>query len=227
MKKQSFLYFLLSLIALCSVLSVVIVIRQQLSYETQLKTTQLELAATKEELLAYEATLAAYKNELETAKDNIASLSAIQSEEAERTQLSNTQQFLDWQKAQFVVEPDALYIQLKLAYTQFIELYEKGFDGTEKYKTALNLLVPSSKQDSLDTYLGTLKRYYGAANTDKAIDYFIDDLVKAGLLTSKGNNYYSWNYSTLTSKNVVSKLGVTQDVADSLLGLLRCLDWSV
>lgn len=172
-----------------------------------------------EEIATYTEEIATYKEQINALKKQVNDLTKAKVPEY----ISSTKEYAAWVEAQSSVEPYDLYEDLQYAYEQ----YTKFDKGTNKYKTALNLLVPKSEQDNLKEYNKKLKRYFGTSDRDTAANRFIDDLVSAGLLKRERDNYFSWNNNTLTPYNVKSKLNLTTDVANAMLGTLRTWGWDV
>lgn len=237
-KSSAFLHVIFILIALCAVAITSLMVyqvtlgnNQIISLEAELDscTNKLELqesalASAEEQLGQYEAQLGEYEEQLATYEKQIKDML---SEVEKKYAVSSTKEYAEWVAAQSTLEPYDLYYDLQYAYEQLVELDSDYLIGTEKYKAALNLLVPKKNQSDLESYMATLKRYFGTSDISTVRNRFIDDLVSAKLLTEEENNYYSWNKSTLTTKNVMSKLNLTEDVANALMGMLRTMDWDV
>lgn len=187
-----------------------LIVCQAISYDNQITTLRSELDV-------YEDTLTTYEKKI---SDMIAA-------NTQKYVVSTTKEYADWVAAQSAIEPYDLYNDLQYAYEQLIELEEDYLIGTEKYKAALNLLVPKKNQSDLESYMATLKRYFGTSDISTVRNTFIDDLISVELLTEEKNNYLTWNRSTLTTNNVMSKLNLTEDVANALMGMLRTMDWDV
>lgn len=223
---------ILVLIALCATAITVIMVHQLTFGNKQIASLEAELDSCKsqiesqanalteagEQLGQYEAQLAQYKQQLD---------SYAEKSKGKTYAVSSTKEYAAWVAAQTALEPHDLYDDLQYAYEQLVELDSEYYIGTEKYKATLNLLVPQKEHENLSSYMATLTRYFGTSDTSAAWSRFIDDLVSAKLLTDKGNNYYEWNTGTLNTKNVMSKLNLTEDVSNALLGLLRTMGWDV
>lgn len=223
MKKSIFANISLLIIAACTVSLVAIAVYNQMFYRQQILVYEEELNNTTHQLQSYE-------NDLLNAQKQIDDLKVAVNEfttyKAEHT-ISTTEAYRLWVEAQTAVEPYDLYDDLKYAYEQLIESIDNGYDGTVMYEATKNLLIPVNKQSNMDEYISILDRYFGGENTYYARKQFITDLVKVNLLTEDGDNYYSWNSNTLTVQNAKSKLGLTEDVANAMFGLLRAIGWDV
>ena len=176
-----------------------------------------------DQLDQYEAQLGKYEVQLKEYEKQISDI--VSSEEGTHL-VSSTKEYAAWITAQSAIEPYDLFYDLQYAYEQLTELDAEYWIGTEKYKGALNLLVPKKDQENLETYLATLKEYFGVSDASIVRSRFIDALVSTKLLIDEGTQY-SWYRDTLTTKNVMVKLNLTEDVANALLGLLRAMDWDV
>lgn len=231
-KSSIFQNAILVLIALCAAAITAIMVYQLTLGNKQIVSLEAELDSCKsqiesqanalteagEQLGQYEAQLAQYKQQLDSYAEKA----------KEKTYaVSSTKEYAAWIAAQTALEPHDLFDDLQYAYEQLVELDSEYYIGTEKYKATLNLLVPQKEHENLSSYMATLTRYFGTSDTSAVWSRFIDDLVSAKLLTDKGNNYYEWNTGTLNTKNVMSKLNLTEDVANALLGLLRTMGWDV
>ena len=241
--KNTFTKAVLIVLTVCAVAILVILSYQVLvseksvsGLEAQLAACEDELASVKEEMEGYKATtseqLSTYESELKSSKETIKALEGqikdlTTSKQTIISGPSSTAEYKAWVEAQSALEPYDLYDDLSLAYEQLVEHYDNGYDGTELYDASLKLLVPSSQRSKLDSYMKTLNRYFDYSSYYTPRNNFIDDLVSAKLLIDEGNDTYSWYYDTLTTKNVVSKLNVTTDVANAMLGLLRTIGWDV
>ena len=249
--KSTFVKIILLVISVCT-LAICIFLACQLyifndadmlfeSYSSQLSNAQEQLAEykaiTDQQLEAYETELANSQNIIEELKEALAnsnaSVAELQASVRELTAekelvsyLSSTDKYKAWVAAQSAIEPYDLYNDLSYAYEQFVDLYDNGYVGTVMYDATLDLLVPSYKHSTPDTYIDTLERYFGNSSYHTVVNRLIDDLVTAKLVSDDGDKY-SWYSNTLTVQNVMNKLNVTIDVAEALLGLLRTFGWNI
>lgn len=245
-KSSIFQGVIMTLIAFCVVAVTAIVVYQFITGNKQLTSIEAELYSCKsqlesqekelKELDACKAQIELQANEITDAREQIAqyeeSLSSYKKQienmySSKTTPISSTKEYAAWVDAQSATEPYDLYYDLQKAYNQLIELNSDFLIGTQKYKTAVNLLVPKNQQSDLSAYYETLKRYFGTSDISTTRHRFIDDLVSVNLLTDEGNGYYSYSNYTLTTTNIMDKLDLTEDVANALLGLLRVIDWDV
>lgn len=237
-KTSNFQNVIMILIAVCAVAITAIMVYQLALGNKQIELLEAELDSCRnqiesqasalteagEQLGQYEAQLGQYKEQLTSYAEQIKDML---SDEEKTYTISSTKEYAAWVAAQSALEPYDLYYDLQYAYEQLVELNSEYLIGTEEYKAALNLLVPKNKQEDLSSYMATLKRYFDTEEISTARSIFIDDLVSAKLLNDTGNNYYTWSLATLTTKNIMSKLSLTEDVANALMGLLRTIDWDV
>lgn len=237
-KSSVFQNIMMALLALCVVVIAAIMVyqltignKQIILLETelnmcknQIKSQENALTEAKEQLGQYETQLGQYQEQLTSYAEQIEDMHT----DGEKTNaVSSTKEYAAWVAAQSALEPYDLYYDLQHAYEQLMESDSNYLIGTKKYKTALNLLVPKIKRRDLTAYMATLDRYFGSSDISTVRYRIIDDLVAAKLLIEKGNDYYEWNKSFLSTEKVMSKLNLTEDVANALIGLLRTMDWDV
>lgn len=223
MKKSLFSNILLCIIALCIVSLLAIVVYNQQFYKQQILAYEEELNSAAIQLQNYEDNLLSAQKQIDDLKVKVNDLTTYKTEHT----ISTTNAYRSWIEAQTAVEPYDLYDDLKYAYEQLTESIDKGYVGTVIYAATKNLLVPANKQTNMDEYVSILDRYFGVEHPYYARTQFITDLVKVNLLTEDGDDYYSWNRNTLTVQNAKSKLGLTEDVANAMFGLLRAIGWDI
>ena len=220
--KNIFLKFLLTIIAISTFTLCSIVIYQMFIDNHQKET---EIILLKQQISDYQKEIADNTIKFETLEKQLTTI--IEENDAIEASLpSSTSVYHEWLNANSALEPYDLYDDLSLAYEQLVELNEEGFDGTVLYDACVKLLVPASYRNNIDKYLSKLNKYYDYSDYYYPTKQFIDDLVSAELLTKNGDSY-TWNYSTLTTENVVAKLSLTKDSANALMGLLRAIGWDV
>ena len=224
-KKSSFLSsFLLSVAAISTIVIAFLMVSQSIKENNTIQQLMYELDACKEQIAAQERALLDAEEQIAMFEKQVQEAMA----EEEMTYIpSSTKEYAAWIVAQTAVEHNDLYYSLQYAYEQLIELESEYYDGSIKYKAALNLLVPEGNREDWSSYKATLKRYFGASDEFTARKRFIEDLVSAELLIDEEKDYYSWNRATLTVDNVMTKLNVTEDVANGMMGLLRMIGWDV
>ena len=224
-KKPSFIFrFLLTIAAISTIVIAFLLVSQTIEENNTIQQLMYELDTCKEQIAAQERALLDAEEQIAMFEKQVQEAIA----EEEMTYIpSSTKEYAAWIVAQTAVEHTDLYYSLQYAYEQLMELKSEYYDGSIKYKAALNLLVPEENREDLSSYEATLKRYFGTSDEYTARKRFIEDLVSTELLIDEGKDYYSWNRSTLTVKNVMTKLNVTEDVADGMMGLLRIIGWDV
>lgn len=239
-KTSVFQNTLFALIALCAVAITVLMVYQLTVSNKQIATVETELNSCKAQIEAQEdaiataeaqlgkaeAQLGEYEEKLALYEKQVADLLTDKENEPVYT-VSSTKEYAAWIAAQSALEPQDLYDDLKYAYEQLSELDANYMIGTEKYKAALDLLVPKKSHADVSSYMATLKRYFSVSDIHTVRNRIIEDFVSAKLINDEGNNSYTWTYTTLATQNIMTKLNLTEDVANALLGLLRTMDWDV
>ena len=89
--------------------------------------------------------------------------------------------YQDWLNAQNATEAGTMYDDAIKAYDAIKDALESGKIGTQKYKAAIEFLVPKSvDENAVQQYVDTLKKYL--TDDSKGVTNFLNDAVKAGLM---------------------------------------------
>lgn len=96
--------------------------------------------------------------------------------------------YQDWLNAQNATEAGTMYDDAIKAYDAIKDALESGKIGTQKYKAAVEFLVPKSvDENAVQQYVDTLKKYL--TDDSKGITNFLNDAVKAGLMEEDSSGY--------------------------------------
>lgn len=96
--------------------------------------------------------------------------------------------YQDWLNAQNATEAGTMYNDAIQAYDAIKDALESGKIGTQKYKAAVEFLVPKSvDENAVQQYVNTLKKYL--TDDSKGITNFLNDAVKAGLMEEDSSGY--------------------------------------
>ena len=96
--------------------------------------------------------------------------------------------YQDWLNAQNATEAGTMYNDAIQAYDAIKDALESGKIGTQKYKAAVEFLVPKSvDENAVQQYVDTLKKYL--TDDSKGITNFLNDAVKAGLMEEDSSGY--------------------------------------
>lgn len=96
--------------------------------------------------------------------------------------------YQDWLNAQNATEAGTMYNDAIQAYDAIKDALESGKIGTQKYKAAIEFLVPKSvDENAVQQYVDTLKKYL--TDDSKGITNFLNDAVKAGLMEEDSSGY--------------------------------------
>lgn len=96
--------------------------------------------------------------------------------------------YQDWLNAQNATEAGTMYNDAIQAYDAIKDALESGKIGTQKYKAAIEFLVPKNvDENAVQQYVDTLKKYL--TDDSKGITNFLNDAVKAGLMEEDNSGY--------------------------------------
>lgn len=96
--------------------------------------------------------------------------------------------YQDWLNAQNATEAGTMYNDAIQAYDAIKDALESGKIGTQKYKAAVEFLVPKSvDENAVQQYVDTLKKYL--TDDSKGVTNFLNDAVKAGLMEEDSSGY--------------------------------------
>lgn len=138
--------------------------------------------------------------------------------------LELTAAYSKWQAAQSGAESGDIYDDSKQALEQILAGLESGKVGTEKYKAAVEFLVPEANREDVSAYVESLKRYI--SEDAAGVSNFISDAITAGLMIDDGLGNINI-VSDATVQDFCNKLKITPDMAQAIFGELREYDWDI
>ena len=127
--------------------------------------------------------------------------------------------YQDWLNAQNATETGTMYDDAIKAYDAIKDALESGKIGTQKYKAAVEFLVPDSvDENAVQQYVDTLKKYL--TDDYKGVTNFLNDAVKAGLMEADSSGYV-----TIAGKKTIDDfcdaLKLTPDMVRAIFGELQ------
>ena len=127
--------------------------------------------------------------------------------------------YQDWLNAQNATEAGTMYNDAIKAYDAIKDALESGKIGTQKYKAAVEFLVPKSvDENAVQQYVDTLKKYL--TDDSKGVTNFLNDAVKAGLMEEDSSGYV-----TIAGKKTIDDfcdaLKLTPDMVRAIFGELQ------
>ena len=179
---------------------------------------------TDEQREKLESAKTALENESKTLRDNCSNL---RMQYSALVQASSAYQ--DWLNVQNAAEAGDMYNDGMDAKQAIAAGLKNGKIGTEKYKAAVEFLVPDDFKDDVQTYIKKLNRYFKEAS-DGSIDAsglnnFISDSLKAGLMKDEGNGKIQMIADT-TIQDFADALKLTPDAVQSIFGELQEYGWN-
>ncbi len=161
------------------------------------------------------------ENQQETIQKNITSYKLLRSQLLEMNSA-----YAKWQAAQDAPESGDMYDNLKTARDQIKEALKTGKTGTEKYKTAVEMLVtledPSPKE--VQEYMTKLNRYI--TNDSSGAKNFINDMINKGLMESSTGGRATWENAwfkdaDITIREICDIMKITPSMAKAIFGELE------
>lgn len=127
--------------------------------------------------------------------------------------------YQDWLNAQNATEAGTMYDDAIKAYDAIKDALESGKIGTQKYKAAVEFLVPDNVDETaVQQYVDTLKKYL--TDDYKGVTNFLNDAVKAGLMEADSSGYV-----TIAGKKTIDDfcdaLKLTPDMVRAIFGELQ------
>ncbi|MBN2901232.1 MAG: hypothetical protein JTJ10_05295, partial [Limosilactobacillus mucosae] len=179
---------------------------------------------TDEQREKLESAKTALENESKTLRDNCSNL---RMQYSALVQASSAYQ--DWLNAQNAAEAGDMYNDGMDAKQAIAAGLKNGKIGTEKYKAAVEFLVPDDFKGDVQTYIKKLNRYFKEAS-DGSIDAsglnnFITDSIKAGLMKDEGDGKIQMIADT-TIEDFADALQLTPDAVQSIFGELQEYGWN-
>ena len=127
--------------------------------------------------------------------------------------------YQDWLNAQNATEAGTMYNDAIQAYDAIKDALESGKIGTQKYKAAIEFLVPKSvDENAVQQYVDTLKKYL--TDDSKGITNFLNDAVKAGLIEEDSSGYVAIA-GKKTIDDFCDALKLTPDMVRAIFGELQ------
>jgi chromosome segregation ATPase len=127
--------------------------------------------------------------------------------------------YQDWLNAQNATEAGTMYDDAIKAYDAIKDALESGKIGTQKYKAAIEFLVPKSvDENAVQQYVDTLKKYL--TDDSKGITNFLNDAVKAGLMEEDSSGYVAIA-GKKTIDDFCDALKLTPDMVRAIFGELQ------
>lgn len=127
--------------------------------------------------------------------------------------------YQDWLNAQNATEAGTMYNDAIQAYDAIKDALESGKIGTQKYKAAIEFLVPKSvDENAVQQYVDTLKKYL--TDDSKGITNFLNDAVKVGLMEEDSSGYVAIA-GKKTIDDFCDALKLTPDMVRAIFGELQ------
>lgn len=127
--------------------------------------------------------------------------------------------YQDWLNAQNATEAGTMYNDAIQAYDAIKAALESGKIGTQKYKAAIEFLVPKSvDENAVQQYVDTLKKYL--TDDSKGITNFLNDAVKAGLMEEDSSGYVAIA-GKKTIQDFCDAMKLTPDMVRAIFGELQ------
>lgn len=127
--------------------------------------------------------------------------------------------YQDWLNAQNATEAGTMYNDAIQAYDAIKDALENGKIGTQKYKAAIEFLVPKSvDENAVQQYVDTLKKYL--TDDSKGITNFLNDAVKAGLMEEDSSGYVAIA-GKKTIQDFCDAMKLTPDMVRAIFGELQ------
>lgn len=133
--------------------------------------------------------------------------------------------YQDWLNAQNATEAGTMYDDAIKAYDAIKDALESGKIGTQKYKAAVEFLVPKSvDENAVQQYVDTLKKYL--TDDSKGITNFLNDAVKAGLMEEDSSGYVAIA-GEKTIQDFCDAMKLTPEMVRAIFGELQeyGFDW--
>lgn len=127
--------------------------------------------------------------------------------------------YQDWLNAQNATEAGTMYDDAIKAYDAIKDALESGKIGTQKYKAAVEFLVPDNVDETaVQQYVDTLKKYL--TDDSKGITNFLNDAVKAGLMEEDSSGYVAIA-GKKTIDDFCDAMKLTPDMVRAIFGELQ------
>lgn len=138
--------------------------------------------------------------------------------------------YQDWLNAQNSAESGDMYEGTFDAKDAIKEGLTSGKIGTNKYKAAVDLLVPEDAQDDVAEYLKTINRYLQEDSEGNVIadglNNFIKDSITSGLMSVNDDGSITMA-ANKTIQDYADALHLTPDMVQSIFGALQDYGWNI
>lgn len=138
--------------------------------------------------------------------------------------------YQDWLNAQNSAESGDMYEGTFEAKDAIKEGLTSGKIGTNKYKAAVDLLVPEDAQDDVAEYLKTINRYLQEDSEGNVIadglNNFIKDSITSGLMSVNDDGSITMA-ANKTIQDYADALHLTPDMVQSIFGALQDYGWNI
>ena len=168
------------------------------------------------------------RNMLETLKDNNSQIvSNAKNYALMASQIRQaTGSYQAWLDAQNSSDQGTMFTDAGNAAKAISEGLANGKIGTEKFKAAVEFIMPDSidseNEAKVKEYLTKVQRYL--ADNGTGVNNFIADAITNGLMESLDGNSATLVKGT-TIKDFVDKLGITEEVARAMFGEMETYGW--
>lgn len=178
-----------------------------------------ELTSAHGELTAEQQNeLAALQESQGTLEENINKYNIMKQEILELTGA-----YQNWVKAHSGSETGDLYDSLRDgALKDITEGLESGKTGTDKFKMAVELMIPEANREDVAAYVESLERYL--TEDASGVSNFIHDMVTAGLMIQDGDNVQLVDGATV--QQICDTLHITPEMAKAIFGELEEYDFN-
>lgn len=138
--------------------------------------------------------------------------------------------YQDWLNAQNSAESGDMYDGTFAAKDAIKEGLTSGKIGTNKYKAAVDLLVPEDAQDDVAEYLKTINRYLQEDSEGNVIadglNNFIKDSITSGLMSVNDDGSITMA-ANKTIQDYADALHLTPDMVQAIFGALQDYGWNI
>ena len=138
--------------------------------------------------------------------------------------------YQDWLNAQSSAESGDMYEGTFEAKDAIKEGLTSGKIGTNKYKAAVDLLVPEDAQNDVAEYLKTINRYLQEDSEGNVIadglNNFIKDSITSGLMSVNDDGSITMA-ANKTIQDYADALHLTPDMVQSIFGALQDYGWNI
>lgn len=142
--------------------------------------------------------------------------------------VQNSGAYQDWVNAQNATESGDMYDSIIKAKQTIAEGLKNGKIGTEKFKAAVELVIPEDYQGDIAKYMKRLNRYFKQASDGSAdasgLNNFLKDSIKAGLMSKDAKDQITIA-ANKTTKDFADALHLSMEDVQSIWGELQEYGW--